>query len=54
MLWMETPTNPLLKIVDINSIAAVARKHKLILVVDATFASPYFLVIYFGFSILLV
>jgi cystathionine gamma-lyase len=40
MVWIETPTNPMLKIVDIASIAAVARRHGLIVVVDNTFASP--------------
>ncbi|MGH8725214.1 MAG: trans-sulfuration enzyme family protein, partial [Burkholderiales bacterium] len=41
MLWVETPTNPLLKIVDLAAVAAVARKHKLISVCDNTFASPW-------------
>lgn len=41
MLWVETPTNPLLKIVDLARMAAVARKHNLIAVADNTFASPY-------------
>lgn len=40
MVWIETPTNPMLKIVDIAAIAAVARKHGLLVVVDNTFASP--------------
>ncbi len=42
MIWLETPSNPLLKICDIASIAEIARKHKLLLVVDNTFMSPYF------------
>lgn len=42
LIWIETPTNPLLKIVDIERIAQIARKNNLILVVDNTFASPYF------------
>lgn len=42
MLWLETPTNPLLKITDIRAAVALARKHHLIVVVDNTFASPYF------------
>lgn len=42
LIWIETPTNPLLKIVDIERIAGIARKNNLILVVDNTFASPYF------------
>jgi cystathionine beta-lyase len=41
MLWIETPTNPMLNIVDLEAIAAVARKRSLLMVVDNTFASPY-------------
>jgi len=41
MLWVETPTNPLLKIVDLEAVAAIARKHQLISVCDNTFASPW-------------
>ena len=41
MVWVESPTNPLLKIVDLAAIAAVAKKHKLISVCDNTFASPW-------------
>ncbi|MGB5333332.1 MAG: cystathionine gamma-synthase, partial [Woeseiaceae bacterium] len=41
MVWIETPTNPLLKIVDINAVATIARKHGAIIVVDNTFATPY-------------
>ena len=40
MIWAETPTNPMLKLVDLAKIAAFARKHGLILVVDNTFCSP--------------
>ena len=40
MVWIETPTNPLLKIVDIAAIAAIAKRHGLLVVVDNTFASP--------------
>lgn len=40
MVWIETPTNPMLKIVDIAAIAELARKRGLIVVVDNTFASP--------------
>ena len=40
MVWIETPTNPMLKIVDIAAIATIAKKHGLIVVVDNTFASP--------------
>jgi cystathionine gamma-synthase/cystathionine gamma-lyase len=42
LVWIETPTNPLLKIVDIQKIAKLSHKHGLILSVDNTFASPYF------------
>jgi len=41
LVWLETPTNPLLKIVDIEAIAKVAKKHGLMVGVDNTFASPY-------------
>lgn len=41
LIWVETPTNPLLNIVDIKYIGLFAKKHKLIFVVDNTFASPY-------------
>ena len=40
MIWAETPTNPMLKLVDLAKVAAFARKHGLILVVDNTFCSP--------------
>ncbi len=40
MIWVETPTNPMLKLVDIEAVAAVAREHGAMLVVDNTFASP--------------
>jgi cystathionine gamma-lyase len=42
MLWLETPTNPLLRLQDLAGAAALARRHQLITVVDNTFASPYF------------
>ena len=41
MIWIETPTNPLLNIIDIEACAQIAKKHNLLLVVDNTFASPY-------------
>lgn len=41
MIWAETPTNPMLNIVDIAACAAIAKEHKLLLVVDNTFATPY-------------
>ncbi|WP_310048161.1 PLP-dependent aspartate aminotransferase family protein [Luteibacter sp. 3190] len=40
MLWVETPTNPMLQLVDLAKVAAFAKKHGLILVVDNTFCSP--------------
>jgi cystathionine beta-lyase/cystathionine gamma-synthase len=42
LLWIETPTNPLLRICDIRSLAAVAHRQGALLVVDNTFMSPYF------------
>lgn len=41
MLWVETPTNPLLKLVDLDMVSEVARRHRLLTVCDNTFASPY-------------
>lgn len=41
MIWVESPTNPMLRLVDLQAIAALAKKHKLIAVADNTFASPY-------------
>lgn len=41
MIWVETPTNPLMNIIDIAACAAIAQKHKIWLCVDNTFASPY-------------
>jgi cystathionine gamma-lyase len=41
MLWIETPTNPMMKIIDIVAYTNLAKKHNLISVVDNTFASPY-------------
>lgn len=40
MIWVETPTNPMLKLMDLKKIASIAKKHKLISVVDNTFATP--------------
>lgn len=40
LVWIETPTNPLLKLVDIEAIAKKAKEHGLLVVVDNTFASP--------------
>jgi cystathionine beta-lyase/cystathionine gamma-synthase len=41
MVWIETPTNPLLRLVNIAAIAAITKPHNIQLVVDNTFASPY-------------
>ncbi|AMM50317.1 cystathionine gamma-synthase [Rufibacter sp. DG15C] len=41
MIWVETPTNPLLNIIDIKGAAAISKKHNLTLVVDNTFSTPY-------------
>jgi cystathionine gamma-lyase len=42
MVWIESPTNPLMKLVDIAAVAAIARAHGAWLMVDNTFLSPYF------------
>ena len=42
MVWIETPTNPLLKIFDIAAISNISHKKKALVVVDNTFLSPYF------------
>ncbi|MBB5746010.1 cystathionine gamma-synthase [Brevundimonas variabilis] len=41
MLWVETPTNPLMKIADIAALSKIAKAHGLLLVVDNTFATPF-------------
>ncbi len=41
LLWIETPTNPLLRIVDIKALTDLAKKHNILTIVDNTFASPY-------------
>jgi cystathionine gamma-lyase len=41
MLWLETPSNPLLKLIDLAAVAKIAREHDLISVADNTFASPW-------------
>jgi cystathionine gamma-lyase len=41
MIWVETPTNPMLRLVELDAIAAIARRHRLIAATDNTFASPY-------------
>ncbi len=42
MIWLETPTNPTLKVTDLKEAAAIAKKYKALMVVDNTFMSPYF------------
>jgi cystathionine beta-lyase len=42
LIWLETPTNPTLKVADIRAIAAIARRYKLLFAVDNTFASPVY------------
>jgi cystathionine beta-lyase len=41
LIWIETPTNPMMNIIDIKACATVSKKHKLLLAVDNTFATPY-------------
>ncbi|MBD0401712.1 PLP-dependent aspartate aminotransferase family protein [Flammeovirga sp. EKP202] len=41
MIWAETPTNPMLRLVDLQKVAEVAKKHDIITVCDNTFATPY-------------
>lgn len=41
LIWVETPTNPMMNVVDITAIANIAKEHQLLLAVDNTFASPY-------------
>ncbi len=41
LIWVETPTNPMMNIIDIKSISAIAKKHNILLAVDNTFATPY-------------
>jgi cystathionine beta-lyase len=41
MIWIETPTNPLLRIIDIEAVAAIGHEVKALVVVDNTFSSPY-------------
>jgi cystathionine gamma-lyase len=41
LVWLETPSNPMLKVIDIAAVAALAREHNAHLVVDNTFATPY-------------
>ncbi len=41
LIWVETPTNPMMNVIDIKAVASVAKKHELLLAVDNTFATPY-------------
>jgi len=43
LIWIETPSNPLLNITDIEMVVDIARKHNILTVIDNTFATPYFL-----------
>ncbi len=43
MIWLETPSNPLLKVTDLELAASIAREHGLLSAVDSTFATPYLL-----------
>lgn len=42
LVWLETPTNPLLKLADLAAVGQLTKKHKLLFAVDNTFATPYF------------
>lgn len=41
LIWVETPTNPMMNIIDIEAVSEIAKKHDLLLAVDNTFATPY-------------
>jgi len=41
LIWAETPTNPMLNIIDIAALSTIAKKHNILLAVDNTFATPY-------------
>lgn len=41
MIWVETPTNPMMNIIDIAAVARISKKHHVLLAVDNTFATPY-------------
>lgn len=54
LIWVETPSNPLMEIIDLEAVAAIAKKHKLLSVADNTFASPVIQKpLSFGFDIVL-
>jgi len=41
LIWVETPTNPMLNIIDIKAVSTIAKRHNILLAVDNTFATPY-------------
>ena len=41
LIWVETPTNPMLNIIDIKAVSSIAKKYNILLAVDNTFATPY-------------
>ena len=41
LIWVETPTNPMMNIIDIEAVSKIAKKHKVLMAVDNTFATPY-------------
>ncbi len=41
LIWVETPTNPMMNIIDIEAVAKIAKEHNVLLAVDNTFATPY-------------
>jgi cystathionine beta-lyase/cystathionine gamma-synthase len=54
MIWVETPTNPMLKLVDLSAVVEIARKHGLLAVADNTFASPYLQrPLHYGFDVVM-
>jgi cystathionine gamma-lyase len=54
MVWIETPSNPLLKIIDLEAVAKIAREHKILSVSDNTFATPWIQrPIEFGFDLVI-
>ncbi len=41
LIWVETPTNPMMSIIDVKAVSAIAKRHSILLAVDNTFATPY-------------
>jgi len=41
LIWIETPTNPTMKLIDIEAVCQIAKEHNIISVTDNTFATPY-------------